>query len=320
MRATGRPATLIAPVRIADKMSLPALSLVPVPSRRRQTVALAQEAEARGFAGVFTPSMFGAMPLSGALAMGTERLLFGPAIAPIYARAPLDLAQSAAFLHEVSGGRFRLGLGVAHAPSHQRLGVRAGKPLADMRDYVARLRAAEGVGPLPPIVLAALRPRMVALAGEIAEGVVFANTIRDRMPDSLAHLPPGRRADPGFFVGAMIPTCVSADLDAARAVHRRTLTRYAGLPNYRNYWREAGFAAEMAAIETALAEGREADVPGLLTDRWIDQITLSGPAEAIRDGVAAWVAAGVTTPILVPSSVTGGQFQAVAEIFAVFAG
>ncbi|MGC8475422.1 MAG: LLM class flavin-dependent oxidoreductase [Acetobacteraceae bacterium] len=299
-------------------MSLPALSLVPVPGRRRQTVALARQAEARGFAGIFTPSMFGAMPLSGALATATERMLFGPAIAPIYARAPLDLAQSAAFLHELSDGRFRLGLGVAHAPSHQRMGVVAGRPLADMREYVARLRAVEGVGPLPPIVLAALRPRMVALAGEIAEGVVLANTLRDHMPTALAALPPARRSDPGFFIGAMIPTCVSADRAAARAVHRRTLTRYAGLPNYRNYWREAGFAAEMAAIETALAEGREAEVPALLTDRWIDQITLSGPAEAIRDGVAAWVAAGVATPILVPSSVSGGQFQAVAEIFAAF--
>jgi alkanesulfonate monooxygenase SsuD/methylene tetrahydromethanopterin reductase-like flavin-dependent oxidoreductase (luciferase family) len=251
--------------------------------------------------------------------MSTERLLFGPAIAPIYARAPLDLAQSAAFLHEVSGGRFRLGLGVAHAPSHQRLGVTAGKPLVDIGDYVARLRAVEGVGKLPPIVLAALRPRMVALAGEIADGVVFANTIRDHMPAALGHLPPARRVDPAFFIGAMIPTCVSADRDAARAVHRRTLTRYAGLPNYRNYWRDAGFGPEMAAIETALAEGREAEIPALLTDRWIDQITLSGPAEAIREGIAAWVAAGVGTPILVPSSVAGNQVQAVGEIFAALA-
>ena len=300
-------------------MSLPAISLVPVPSRRRQTVTLAQEIERRGFAGVFTPSMFGAMPLSGALAWATERFLFGPAIAPIYARTALDLAQSAAFLHEISGGRFRLGLGVAHAPSHQRMGVAAGKPLADIREYVGRLRAMEGIGPLPPIVLAALRRGMVALAGEIAEGVVFANTARDHMPDSLAALAPARRDDPGFFIGAMIPTCIADDLDAARAVNRRTLTRYASLPNYRNYWKEAGFAAEMEAVEQAVAERREADVPACLTDRWLDQVSLAGPAARVRDGVVAWVAAGVRTPILVPSSVAGGQFQAVEEIFAAFA-
>jgi hypothetical protein len=91
------------------------------------------------------------------------------------------------------------------------------------------------------------------------------------------------------------------------------------LPNYRNYWKEAGYVEEMAAIETALAEGRQNDLPALMSDRWLADATLFGSARAVRDGVAAWREAGVTTPILVPSSATGNQLKAVEEIFAAFA-
>ncbi len=91
------------------------------------------------------------------------------------------------------------------------------------------------------------------------------------------------------------------------------------LPNYRNYWKEAGYVEEMAAIESAVAEGRQNDIPSLMSDRWLADATLFGPAAAVRDGVAAWREAGVTTPILVPSSATGNQLKAVEEIFSAFA-
>src|SRR5437763_16983450 len=107
------------------------------------------------------------MAQSTALALATERLIFGTAISPIYARTVEDFAQSAAYVHELAGGRFRFGIGVAHAPSHIRMGVTPGKPLADIRAFVAKFRSYDGLGALPPIILAALRKRMVALAGEI---------------------------------------------------------------------------------------------------------------------------------------------------------
>jgi alkanesulfonate monooxygenase SsuD/methylene tetrahydromethanopterin reductase-like flavin-dependent oxidoreductase (luciferase family) len=298
---------------------LPALSLVAVPGRRRQTLDVAREVERRGFAGIYIPSRFGNMAQCTALALATERILFGTAIAPIYARTVEDFAHGAAYIHEVSGGRFRFGIGVAHAPSHQRMGVTVGKPLADTRDFVARFRAHQDGGSQPPIVLAALRKRMVALAGEIAEGVVFANALRSHMKESLSVLPPGKRADPDFLVANMIPTCISDDIEAAKAVNRRTLTRYTLLPNYRNYWREAGYVEEMDAIERAVAAGRENDLPSLMSDRWLADATLFGPAAKVRDGVAAWRDAGVTTSILVPSSASGNQMKAVEEIFAAFA-
>jgi alkanesulfonate monooxygenase SsuD/methylene tetrahydromethanopterin reductase-like flavin-dependent oxidoreductase (luciferase family) len=139
---------------------------------------------------------------------------------------------------------------------------------------------------------------------------------RSRWP----HCPPGKRADSSFFIGNMIPTCVSDDIDAAKAVNRRTLASYARLPNYRNYWKECGYVEEMNAIEQAIAEHRLDDVPRYLTDAWLADVTLFGPPTRIRDELDAWYDAGIRTPIIVPSSAAGNQLKAIDEMFATFAG
>ena len=300
---------------------MPALALVAVPGRRRLTLDVAREAERRGFCGIYVSSQFANMAQCTALAFATERLIFGTGIAPIYARTVEDFAQAAAYIHEVSGGRFRFGIGVAHAPSHARMGVEAavGKPLADTRAFVEKVRSYQNFGEMPPIVLAALRKRMVALAGEIAQGVIFANASRSHMAASLSALPAQKRRDPDFLIANMIPTCISDDVAAARDLCRRNLVRYTTLPNYRNYWKEAGYGDEMAAIEKALAAGRESDVPSLMSDRWLADAALFGTAAQVRDGVAAWREAGVSTLVLVPSSIAGNQMKAVEELFAAFA-
>jgi alkanesulfonate monooxygenase SsuD/methylene tetrahydromethanopterin reductase-like flavin-dependent oxidoreductase (luciferase family) len=297
---------------------LPAISLVAVPGRRHQTLDIAREIERRGFAGIYIPSRFGNMAQCTALALATEHIPFGTAIAPIYARTAEDFAQSAAYLHEVSGGRFRFGIGIAHGPTYQRLGVTPGKPLSDIRTFVGKVRSYEGIGPLPPIVLAALRKKMVALAAEIAEGVVFANASLSHMSQSLAALLSAKRSDPNFLIGNMLPVCVTEDVDAAKALLRRRLVHYALLPNYRAYWKEAGYMDEMAAVEKAAVENRPDDIPKYLTDRWLADNTLFGPPAKVCEGVAAWRAAGVNTPVLVPNSVAGNQITALKELFAAF--
>ena len=93
---------------------------------------------------------------------------------------------------------------------------------------------------------------------------------------------------------------------------------YALLPNYRAYWKEAGYAEEMASVEAAVAADRPDDISKYLTDRWLADNTLFGPAAKVRDGIAAWRDAGVHTPILVPSSANGNQNKAIEEIFAAF--
>jgi alkanesulfonate monooxygenase SsuD/methylene tetrahydromethanopterin reductase-like flavin-dependent oxidoreductase (luciferase family) len=297
---------------------LPALCLIAMPGRRRRTIELAQEAERKGFAGIYVPSPTGGMSTCEALAWNTVSIPFATAIAPIYQRTIVDFAQSAAMMHEVSGGRFRLGIGIAHGPSYVRMGVTPGKPLADTRSFIEKYRAETGFGPLPPILVAALRKKMVALAGELAQGVIFANVCLSHMAQSMAALPAAKRNDPDFFIGNMIPTCIDDDVEAARAVNRKTLSNYAFLPNYRNYWKEAGYVEEMDAIEKAIAEGRRDDVPKYLSDKWLADNTLFGPAAKVREGVAAWRAAGVHTPILVPSSAAGNQLKAIEEVFATF--
>jgi alkanesulfonate monooxygenase SsuD/methylene tetrahydromethanopterin reductase-like flavin-dependent oxidoreductase (luciferase family) len=296
----------------------PALSIVAMPGRRRRTIEICQEAERRGFTGIYSPSPMGNLSMCEALAWQTEKIPFATSIVPIYQRTMIDFCQSAAMMHEVSGGRFSLGIGIAHGPSYVRMGVTPGKPLSDTRAFIQKFRAETSFGALPPIIVAALRKKMVALAGELAEGVVFANVCRSHMHDSLSGLSEAQRRA-GFFIGNMIPTCISDDVAAAKEVNRRTLTRYAGLPNYRNYWKEAGYVEEMTAIEQALAAGQPDDVPKYLTDKWLADNTLFGPASKVRDGIAAWRAAGVHTPIVVPTSASGNQMKAIEEVFAAFA-
>jgi alkanesulfonate monooxygenase SsuD/methylene tetrahydromethanopterin reductase-like flavin-dependent oxidoreductase (luciferase family) len=308
------------PIPAEDAMTRkPAVSLAAVPGRRTMTLELAQQVEREGFTGIYCPSVGDGLALCEALALETREIEFGTSIANIYARHPFDFAQTAAFIHEVSGGRFRFGIGVSHGPTHARLRVQPGKPLEDVRRFVADLETgAKNHGALPPIVLATLRRRMVELAGEIAQGAVWANGARGHMAESLRHLPAARRADPSFFIGNMVPTCIDADRAAAAAVNRRTLTHYVKLPNYQNYWIEAGFADEMLAIRKAIADGKEERIPSLMSDRWLSEVTLFGSAAAVREGVEAWYASGITTLILVPSSTRGGQMVAFQELIAAF--
>lgn len=296
----------------------PALALAAVPGRRRATLDLAVEIERRRFSGIYCASVGDGLGLCEALALVTDWIPFGTAIVNLYARHVSEYAQTASLIHELSAGRFRFGVGVSHGPMNRRLGLETGKPLADTRQFVGDLHAVPRAGELPPVVLAGLRKKMVALAGGVAEGVVFANAARSHMTESLAALPDAQRDNPEFFIGCMIPTCISDDVEAAKAVNRRTLSGYVTLPNYRNYWKEAGYVEEMEAVEQALEARDRERIPGLLSDRWLADTTLFGTAAQVREGLEAWYDAGVTTPILVPSSAVGKQPQAFEELFAIF--
>jgi alkanesulfonate monooxygenase SsuD/methylene tetrahydromethanopterin reductase-like flavin-dependent oxidoreductase (luciferase family) len=297
---------------------MPALSLAAVPGRRKATIELATEIEKRGFSGIYGPSLGDSLSLCEALAFATNEITFGTSIMPIYFRQVADYAQTVSFIHEISDGRFRFGIGVSHAPALKQRGITGGKPLSDTRQFVEELRAVQRAGELPPIVLATLRKKMIALSEEIAEGMVFANGALSYMSESLSAISESARTRDNFFIGDMIPTCISDDIEAAKAVNRKTLTSYAMLPNYRNYWKEAGYVEEMEGIEKAV-EAKEFDkVPHFLTDKWLADTTLFGTASDVRDGVEAWFDAGIKTPILVPSSANGGQMKAFEELLAIY--
>lgn len=296
---------------------MPALSLAASPGKRKTVIEAAVEAERLGFSGVYCPSFGDALGLCLSVAHSTTKIGVGTAIQPIYFQHPNQLATQAAHLHEVSGGRFHLGIGVSHAPVLDRMKVETHKPLSDMRAYVASLRSAEKqVGTLPPIVLATMRQKMLDLAIETADGAIWANAARSAMGSQLTTIPAER---PNFFVGDMIPTVIDEDRDAAAAVCRKTLTMYVSLPNYRNYWHDNGFAEEMDAIATALERNDRDALPGLMTKRWLDEVVVYGSATEVRDGIEKWFDAGVSTPIIVASSTTGGQAKALSELFALYA-
>ena len=297
----------------------PAVSLAAAAGRRRAIIEIAQRFEKEGFAGIYCPSFGDGLGLCEALALETREIRFGTSIANIYSRHPYDYAHTAALVHELAGGRFRFGIGVSHGPTLARLKVSAGKPLQDMRHFVTELQVgAKLAGPLPPLVLATLRQKMVALAGEIAQGAVWANAARSHMAASLSHLPATARSNHDFFIGDMVPTCIDPDRAAAAAVNRRTLTGYVKLPNYQNYWIEAGYEDEMRAIRAAVARGDDDAVRAAMSERWLSDVTLYGPASKVRDGVEAWRAAGVKTVIVVPSSTKGNQMVAFEELIAAF--
>ena len=297
---------------------LPAVSLAAVPGRRAKTVEVAKVLEEKGFPGIYGPSLGDSLSLCNAIALSTKSIEIGTSITPIYTRNVMDFAQTAGFLHEISNGRFRFGVGVSHAPAMNRMGITQGKPLADMRKFVEELKAVPRVGDMPPIILATLRKKMIQLAEEVGDGMVFANGARSHMGDSLSVLTDESRQSEGFFVGNMIPTCISDDKEAAAAVNRKTLTSYAFLPNYRNYWKEAGYEQEMTDVEDALQKQDLDRVPECLSDKWLADTTLFGSATEVRDGIEAWFDSGIKTPIIVPSSASGGQMQAIDEFLALW--
>ena len=252
------------------------------------------------------------------LAFATQRMTFATAIAPIYAQSVDEFAQNAAYIHEVSGGRFQFGIGIAHAPAYTRFEARPGKPLGDTRAFIEKFKAQTQYGPLPPLIVATLRKRMIALAGEIGDGLVFANGSRAFMPDSLSALPDAKRRDPNFFIGNRVRTCISDDIAEAKAALRRSMASYWLMPNYRNYWKETGYAEEMADAEALIAAGRADEMPQRLTDRWLADCTLYGPASHVREGVEAWRDAGITTPVVVPIAPDGNQRTALDAAFKAF--
>lgn len=294
---------------------MPAVAMVAVPGRRKKMLDIAREIEAKGFSGIFAPSFGDCIGLCQAIGSVTNRVEFGTAIQPIYFREPAELARSASFIHELSDGRFRLGIGVSHGPVHKMMNLTVGKPLSDTREYVAAMRAAEAqTGPLPPITLATLRDKMLGLSAEIAEGAIWANGARSHMKTQLAKID----VSDDFYKGDMVPTVISDDKEAAANVCRKTLMGYIALPNYRNYWKAAGYEQEMTDIEKAFEDKAHDKLPGLMTDKWLSDVTLYGTASEVREGVEAWFDAGIKSPILVPSSAAGGQMKAYEELFAAY--
>lgn len=284
-------------------------------------LALARRADALGYESLWVTHGLGrdALLTLSAYAHVAPHAGLGSGVIPTYPRHPVLLAQEALTLSDISGGRLHLGIGVSHKPMVEgALGLEMGRPLEAIREYVTVLRGAltgrvqhqgaryrvnwqSGLPRLPappPILLAGLSPRMLELAGEIADGVVLwlaaPAYVRDHAVPAIRR-GRARAGKPleGFEIVAAVPGALTADRPAAAALFRTELTRYLALPFYRAMLEQSGFGSEIAAYDRA-------PKPEAVPDRLVAALGGLGDFRAVSAFVTAYREAGVTLPALRP--------------------
>jgi len=302
-------------------------------------VQVARETEARGYHTAWTGEVSGwdAITVMAMIAAGTTRLHVASAVVPVQTRTPVVLGMSAAALAHFAPGRVALGLGLSsRIIVEQWHGQSFAPALAQIREAVEIIRlvvAGERVNfegkfyrvknfrlttpppsPPPRIVLAALGPEMLELAGEIADGVVLNWIPPESVPASIRHLEAGakragRRLD-GFEIAAFIRTCVTDDVAAAQATLARDITGYTIVDVYASFFRSAGFAAEVEAVNAAWKAGDRAGAVRHVSPRVLEGLGVVGNEAACRERIEAFARAGLTMPVVLPFTATGADPRA----------
>lgn len=292
-------------------------------------LALVRDVEARGYHTAWIGETAGgdAITLMTLVASHTTTLGVASGVIPIQTRTPVILGMSAATLAHVAPGRVSLGLGVSsRIIVEQWHGLPFHAGLGQMREAVqiVRLAAAgervtfEGKyyrlknfksmapppAPPPKIVLAALGPEMLELAGEIADGVLLNWIPPEAVPASIEHLKAGaRRAGrslDGFEIAGFIRTTVTDDPEAARGQLARDITGYAIVDVYANFFRSVGWDDEMTAINRAWKTGDRAGAVRQVSARVLDGLGVVGNEAFCRERITAYAAAGMTMPVILP--------------------
>ncbi|TAM64401.1 MAG: TIGR03620 family F420-dependent LLM class oxidoreductase [Chloroflexota bacterium] len=265
--------------------------------------AYAARVERLGYGALWVPETVGREPfaLLALLAGATERLTLGTSIASIWARDAQTARMAALTIQEATGGRFVLGLGVSHPHLAERLrGHHYDKPLTRMREYLAAYRAAVWKGPAgpdgdelaePPVLLAALRERMLDLAASEADGAFPYLVTPERlawMRGRLDGAGPDHRPDRRPILAVTLPVVLATDpADAAAPTVARTyLAPYLRAINYQASWALQGFD--------------EADWAKPGSDRLVEAMVAIGPPERLRARLAALQAAGADHVALIP--------------------
>lgn len=285
-------------------------------------------AEQLGYESVYLTHIAGRESLTvvTAYALATERIRVGTGVVPIYTRTPATMAQTAATIADLSGGRHVLGLGVSHRPVVEGWhGQTIDKPVAEMREYVAIVRAIlrgeqppEGekwrtgfvlaqnlLQPDLPIYIAALSPAMLRLAGEIADGVMLwlcnPAYIRDVVvPEVTKGRERAGKTLEGFDIVPAVPAALVDDAAAAYAAMRKDLIPYFGLPFYRAMLERSGFDAEIAGYDAAAQAGDFDAMQAAISDEFLGVLTAVGDEAAVRDGIRRYAGAGATSPCVGP--------------------
>ncbi len=311
----------------------------------RECVDLARKAEDEwGYEAIWMAETAGpdSFTLAGAIAQATQRVEIGTAIVPVYNRTPAVLAMSAGTLDQLSEGRFILGLGSSsHAIMRDWNGVDFHAPLGHVRESVEIIRSALSgektdyagkhfrskglrLGSVPErpmrIYLAALREKMLRLAGAHGEGLIINFQPLGAMPQILEAYRAGAqeagRDATNDEVVCRFQVCVTDDKEKARAIVRMAFGGYLSAPVYNKFLAWCGYKEEARAIAEGFATKDRAAVAAAMHDELVDSIAILGTPDECREQLAAFVAAGVTTPVLSPLATSPDAAAAVFETFA----
>jgi F420-dependent oxidoreductase-like protein len=303
----------------------------------REQVGLAQAADRLGYSVAWAAEAYGSdsPTILAYVAALTERIDIGAAVMQIPARTPAMTAMTAATLDLLSEGRFRLGLGVSGPQvSEGWHGVRFDRPLARTREYVDVVRLAlqrapvryDGeffTLPLPdgpgkalkltvqpvrqhvPVYLAAVGPRNLELAGEVADGWLAIFFSPRHAAESLASVRVGRergsRSEGPFDVAATVPVCIGDDVEACADSVRGYAALYIGGMGSReqNFYNalacRMGYEAEAKRVQDLFLDRRHREAAAAVPFDFIDSTSLIGPPGRIAERLHEFAAAGVTT-------------------------
>ena len=303
----------------------------------KRTLDRVSLADRLGFDSVYTTHIAGrdSLTLLMAYAAASERVRLGTGVVPIFSRTPVTMAQTAATLDEYSGGRMVLGLGVSHKVTVENWhGAKIDKPVTQMREYVAAVRAILRGEPPPeserfptkfqfmgyearsdlPIYVAALSQNMLKLAAQAADGVMLWLCSPSYIRDTV--VPAVEDAGGDFDIVAAVPVGLTDDVEAARATFRQELVTYASLPFYRAMLEASGFADDLAAFDAGIAEGDVEKAKAGLSDRMLSELAGIGDADEVRAAVRRYQDAGAKSPCVggIPGTDFDAGLEAAAEL------
>ncbi|MGA1368655.1 MAG: LLM class F420-dependent oxidoreductase [Blastocatellia bacterium] len=307
-------------------------------------VAMAQEADRLGFHSVWTAEAYGSDAVSPLvwLAAKTERINVGTAILQMTARVPAMTAMTAATIDVLTGGRMLLGIGASGPQVVEGWhGVPYGKPVTRAREYVEILRriwrrdaplefhgehydipcaGGSGLGkplklilhphrPSIPIYLAAIGPKNVSLAAEVADGwlpILFSpqrmDVYREWLEEGFAKATQPKDLST-FDIAPSVSVVIGDDVDLCRQMVKPFIALYVGGMGARDknfYFNLAcryGYEAAAHEVQDHYLAGRKAEASNAVPDAFVDEVALCGPRERIAERLADWKTCGITTMI-----------------------
>jgi 5,10-methylenetetrahydromethanopterin reductase len=288
----------------------------------RAAVEVAQLAESVGHSSFWMAETTGAESFAtlAAVGAGAPSLDLGTGIIPVQIRTPMLVAMAGATLQALHPEReVLLGIGISSPVVTERWhGVPYGdRPLARIREYVTLLREClsgekvDFAGDLfqvkgfrlgvrlgerrPKIIVAALNPGMLQLAGELADGVLLNYLPASHVPWSVEQVRAGGPAEVYAYVHAAV-----ADREDAVELARRDIFSYAVVDGYARSFERAGFAEEIATLREAHAAGDRDAAVAAVSDRMVDAIDVIGDEDTVQATMQAYADAGVDVPVLMP--------------------